>query len=538
MILSAIVRLQEQAEESGITSEVVDSITMPKVEWKSLGAINVLIAGALVLLVIASLARHTRWISGVYVWFTVATAAIAGAFGFWRWDAARNLTKDPGAVANAIKIDGFSVFITVLVCAIVIISALIVEDYLRRENLHGPEVFVLMMLSASGAIIMASANDLIVLFLGLEILSIPLYVLAGSHLRRAESQEAALKYFVLGGFSSAVFLYGSALIYGATGSTNLTEITTYLGSNQIFGEGVITGNGLLIAGIVLFLVGLGFKVSAVPFHMWTPDVYQGSPSPVAGFMAAGAKVAGFAALLRVLLTAMATQTLDWRPVVWVLAIASMIVGAILSAVQTDVKRLMAYSSVSHAGFILIGLQAASTDGASGALFYLFTYSLIVLGSFAVISIVGRYGDAAHSLTDYKGLGRRSPALAIVFTLFLLGQAGIPATSGFMAKFGVIRAAVDVKSYAIAIIAMFVSVVGAFAYLRVIVSMFMSDDEHDAAHGHAEPAVASVASVVGGVGALTIPWATRIAILVAAAATLFFGIAPQTLVNFASDALLR
>jgi NADH-quinone oxidoreductase subunit N len=527
MILSAIVRLQDQLEGSGVTSEVVDSITMPKVEWKSLGAINVLIAGALVLLVIASLARHTRWISGVYVWFTVATAAIAGAAGFWRWDAARDLAKDPGAIANAVKIDGFSVFVTVLVCVIVIIGALIVEDYLRREGLHGPEVFVLMMLSASGAIVMASANDLIVLFLGLEILSIPLYVLAGSHLRRAESQEAALKYFVLGGFSSAVFLYGVALIYGATGSTNLTDITTYLGANVIF------GNGLLVAGIVLFLVGLGFKVSAVPFHMWTPDVYQGSPSPVSGFMAAGAKVAGFAALLRVLLTAMATQTLDWRPVVWVLAIASMLVGAILAAVQTDVKRLMAYSSISHAGFIMIGLQAASADGTSGALFYLFAYSLIVLGSFAVISIVGLYGDAAHSLTDYKGLSRRSPALAIVFTLFLLGQAGIPATSGFMAKFGVIRAAVDVKSYAIAIIAMFVSVVGAFAYLRVIVSMFMSDDD-DHAGGHDTPVGASVV----GLGALTTPWATRIAIFVAAAATLFFGVAPQLLVNFASDALLR
>jgi NADH-quinone oxidoreductase subunit N len=527
MILSAIVRAQE-IEDPGFSAEVVDSITMPTIDWKALAAINVLIAGALILLVLASLARHTRWISGVYVWFTVATAAIAGGVSFWRWDAARDFTRDSGAIANAVKIDGFSVFITVLVCAIVIIGALIVEDYLRREDLHGPEVFVLMILAASGAVIMASANDLIVLFLGLEILSIPLYVLAGSHLRRAESQEAALKYFVLGGFSSAVFLYGVALIYGATGSTNLSEIASYLAEKGVsFG-----GDGLLLAGIALFLVGLGFKVAAVPFHMWTPDVYQGSPSPVAGFMAAGAKVAGFAALLRVLLTAMATHTFDWRPIVWVLAVLSMAVGAILAAVQTDVKRLMAYSSISHAGFILIGLQASSADGISGALFYLFAYSFIVLGSFAVISIVGRTGDAAHSLADYKGLGRRSPALAIMFTLFLLGQAGIPATSGFMAKFGVIRAAADMRSYAIAIIAMFVSVIGAFAYLRIIVSMFMSDED---GHDHVEPVLAGGAT---GVGALTVPWATRVAILIAAAATLFFGIAPQLLVNFASDALLR
>ena len=509
-----------QDDSSGVTSQLVDrSIDVPKIDWKALGSINVLIAGALVLLVVASLARHTRWIDGVYRWFTIATAAVAGGVAMWRWDAARDLARDPGAVSNAIKVDGFSVFVTVLLTGIVIIGALIVDDYLRREDLHGPEVFVLMLLSASGGVIMASANDLIVLFLGLEILSIALYVLAGSHVRKAESQEAALKYFVLGGFSSAVFLYGIALTYGATGSTNLSDIANYLGSNVIF------GNGLLLAGIALLLVGLGFKIAAVPFHMWAPDVYQGSPSPIAGFMAAGAKVAGFAALLRVLLTAMATQSLDWRPVVWVLAVGSMVVGAVLAAAQTDVKRLMAYSSISHAGFILIGVQAASTDGTSGALFYLFAYSFIVLGSFAVISVVGRLGDSNHSLTDYRGLGRRAPALAIMFTLFLLGQAGIPATSGFMAKFGVIRAAVDVRSYAIAIIAMFASVVGAFAYLRIIVSMFMADDD----------GAEAVAATGDG---YVVAWGTRVAIFVMAGATLFFGLAPQLLVNFAADALLR
>ncbi len=522
MMLSAI--YFQDTDPSGVSAELVEqTIELPKVDWKAIGSINVLIVGALVLLVVASLARHTRWIDGVYRWFTIATAAIAGGVAMWRWDDARSLTRDPGAISNAIKVDGFSVFVTVLISAIVIIGALIVEDYLRREDMLGPEVFVLMLLSASGGVIMASANDLIVLFLGLEILSIALYVLAGSNVGKAESQEAALKYFVLGGFSSAVFLYGIALTYGATGSTNLTEITTYLGSIVVFG-----GNGLLLAGLALLLVGLGFKIAAVPFHMWTPDVYQGSPSPIAGFMAAGAKVAGFAALLRVLLTAMSTQTLDWRPIVWVLAVLSMVVGAVLSATQTDVKRLMAYSSISHAGFILIGLQAASADGTSGALFYLFAYAFIVLGSFAVISVVGRLGDAEHSLADYKGLGRRSPALAILFTLFLLGQAGIPATSGFMAKFGVIRAAADVDSYAIAIIAMFASVIGAFAYLRIIVSMFMSDDD-----GH-EPASGGALAE----GGYFVGWGTRVAILISAVATLFFGVAPQLLVNFASDALLR
>jgi NADH-quinone oxidoreductase subunit N len=509
----AIARLQS----TDLGATVSDgAIVMPKVDWKLIGPINVLIFGALSLLVLASLARHTRWISGVYVWFTSATAAISGALAIAHWDDARNLQKSPSAIADAVKIDGFSVFITVLICAVVVMASLLVENYLRREELHGPETFVLMLLSASGGVIMASANDLIVLFLGLEILSIALYVLAASHLRRAESQESGLKYFVLGGFSSAVFLYGVALIYGATGSTNLTEITQYLGEN------VILGNGLLIGGIALFLVGIGFKIAAVPFHMWTPDVYQGAPSPVTGFMAAAAKAAGFAALLRVLLTAMANNRLDWRPIVWVLSVASMIVGAVLAAVQDDVKRIMAYSSISHAGFILIGVQAATADGTAGALFYLFAYSFIVLGSFAVISVVGGKGDAAHSLTDYRGLSRRSPALAVLFVLFLLAQAGIPATSGFMAKFGVIRAATDIKGYPLAIIAMFVSVVGAFAYLRLIVTMFMTDDD---------PSVSTGPAIV-------VPWLTRIVLLVAAAVTLFCGIFPQALVNFAADALLR
>ena len=518
-------------QETDLGEIVTDApIVMPEVDWQLIGPINVLIVGALLLLLVASLARHTRWISGVYVWFTASVATIAGLVAIRQWDNARDPLESVSAIANALKIDGFSVFFTILICAAAILATFLVDDYLRREDLHGPETFVLMLLSASGGVIMASANDLIVLFLGLEILSIALYVLAGSHLRRAESQESALKYFVLGGFSSAVFLYGVALIYGATGSTNLSDISQYLGEN------VIIGNGLLVAGIALFLVGVGFKIAAVPFHMWTPDVYQGAPSPITGFMAAVAKAAGFAALLRVLLIGMASNTLDWRPVVWVLSIASMVVGAVLAAVQDDVKRIMAYSSISHAGFILIGVHSATADGTSGALFYLFAYTFIVLGSFAVITVVGRKGDAAHALSDYRGLSRRSPVLAMFFALFLLAQAGIPATSGFMAKFGVIRAATDIKSYAIAIIAMFVSVIGAFAYLRIIVTMFMSGDDHESDHESSRGSNSNDGLLTA--GAVHVPRLTWVVLSIAAGVTLFCGIAPQALVNFASDALLR
>jgi NADH-quinone oxidoreductase subunit N len=503
-------------------SGLATKLDTPKVDWIAISPAVVLISAALLLLVIASLAKHTKWVRGFSTWFTIGSALTAGVFTFPLWDRV-NDGRPTSALVNALHIDGFSVFFTVVAVGAVVLAALVLDGYLLREGLEGPEVFVLLLLSASGGVVMASANDLIVLFLGLEILSISLYVLAGSHLRRAESQEAALKYFVLGGFSSAVFLYGIALTYGATGSTNLTEIASYLANNIVF------GNGLLLGGLSLMLVGLGFKVAAVPFHVWTPDVYQGSPSPVTGFMAAAAKAAGFSALLRVMLTGLATHRVDWQPIVWVLSIASMLLGAVLAVVQTDVKRMLAYSSISHAGFILIGLQAANASGLSSALVYLFAYAIIVLGTFAVITVVGGRGDAAHSLDDYNGLAKRSPFLAVALTVFLLAQAGIPATSGFISKFGVIRAAADAHSYAIAIIAMLVSVIGAFFYLRVILRMWAGGDDHDGADGaHGDVAVAQI----------RMPIATQVAIAIAFALTIAIGIAPQMLIDFADRALLR
>lgn len=497
---------------SGVLAQTGE-ITMPSVDWVAVAPFTALLVGALGLLVLASLARHTRWIGRVHVWFTVGTAAVAALFTIPLWDRVHS-GKVGTAIANAVNIDGFGVFVTLVVCAAVALAALVTDAYLRREDQVGPELFVLMMLSASGGVVMAIANDFIVLFLGLEILSIALYALAGSDARRAESQEAALKYFLLGGMASAIFLYGIALTYGATGSTNFDEVRGFLGST------IILHNGTLTAGLALLTVGMAFKVAAVPFHMWTPDVYQGSPSPATGFMAAAAKAAGFAGMLRVLLAALDTRAGDWRPVVWLLSILTMVVGAVLAAVQTDIKRMMAYSSISHAGFILIGLQAGGSDGVAGSLLYLMTYTFVVLGTFAVITVVGGRGDRSHSLDDYRGLGRRSPALALTFTLLLLAQAGIPATSGFIAKFGVISAAVDQHSYAIAIVAMLASVVTAFFYLRVIVQMYMTDDEPTAA---AAPAV---------------PVGIRLALLASVAFTLYAGLAPQTLIDFAHRALLR
>ena len=249
---------------------------------------------------------------------------------------------------------------------------------------------------------MAAANDLILIFVALEIMSIPLYVLAGMDLRRRASGEAAMKYFVLGAFSSAIFVYGIALVYGATGSTNLPQIAGYLSTN------FITSNGVLLAGMGLLLVGFGFKVSAVPFHMWTPDVYQGAPTPVTGFMTALAKAGGFAALLRVFFSTFGTLRTDWQPVLWVVAIITLLLGAVLGLVQRDVKRMLAYSSINHAGFILVGLAAATSTGISGSVYYVFAYAILVMGSFAVITLVGGRGTLTTTSTPTGASAVASP----------------------------------------------------------------------------------------------------------------------------------
>jgi NADH-quinone oxidoreductase subunit N len=359
---------------------------------------------------------------------------------------------------------------------------------------------------------MAQANDLIVLFLGLEVLSIAVYVLAALHLRRVTSQEAGLKYFILGGFASAFLLYGIALLYGGTGTTNLTTIM------QLFSTSVLQNEGLVLAGLALVLVGLGFKVSAVPFHFWTPDVYQGAPTPMVAWMASGVKVAGFAGLIRVFVLGFQAYSVDWQPLMYALAIATLLVGAVLAVVQTNVKRMLAYSSISHAGYVLVAVQAASDDGVQAALFYLAAYTFMVAGTFGVVTLVGRKGDGHHRLDDYRGLGRDRPVLALVLTLFLFAQAGVPLTSGFFAKFYVITAAVDAGSTPLAIVAMLAAVIAAFLYLRIVVAMYMGDDE--------APAEPKVAISVG----------AGIALTLCLVATIGVGVWPGLVSGWAEDAI--
>ena len=458
-----------------------DTIPVPSIRWLAILPPIIMIGGAVVLLAVASLVARPLRVAVS----TVATVVISGgALGvaLWQWTD----VQDHGAhtyIKQAVVMDGFSVLVTMTVAIAMLLSALVADGYLRREGVHGAEFHVLAMVSASGAMLMGSANDLIIVFLGLEILSISLYVLTAFNYRRAASGEAALKYFILGGFSSAIFVYGIALTYGATGSTNLTQIADFLSKN------VVLTNGLLLAGLALMLVGFAFKVAAVPFHMWTPDVYQGAPSPVTGFMAAVAKAGAFAAMLRVLFSALGVVSTDWKPIVYGLAVLSLVLGAFVALRQRDVKRMLAYSSINHAGFILLGVAAGTVRGVSSALYYIFAYMFMTIGSFAVVTVLGREGDVDHDLERYRGLAGRQPVLALTFAVLLLAQAGAPFTTGLWAKVQVVFAAIDAGYVPLGAIAMVTAVVAAYFYLRVAVLMYsaggLGEPEGEAAGGSAE-----------------------------------------------------
>jgi NADH-quinone oxidoreductase subunit N len=496
-----------------VAAETITEIVTPRLDWAAVTPLLILCGAGLLMLLLSALTVSKPG-RGTYAAITVvASAATIGTAGAL-WARVQDVDRGPfTTAAGALTLDGFSVFFIVVIALGVALSALLADDFLRREDLDGPELYVLMLFAAAGGIVMAMANDLIVVFLGLETLSIALYVLAGFNRGSARSRESALKYFVLGSFSSAFLLYGIALVYGATGSTNLGKIATFLAGNTL------ESKALLLGGFALLLVGLAFKVSAVPFHGWTPDVYQGAPTPVTAFMASASKAAAFAAILRVFASTFQSYRLDWQPIIWALAVLTLVVGAVLAIVQDDVKRMMAYSSVSHAGFILIGVQAATDQGTSAALFYVLAYTFMIVGTFGVATVVAGKGDEKHGLDAYRGLARRRPGLALTFTVFLLAQAGVPLTAGFLAKFYVISAAVDSHSYALAIIAMLSSVVSAFLYLRVVVAMYLVDVD-DAELG---PRV-------------RIPFGAAIALTVAVVGTLGFGILPNKVVDLAERAV--
>ncbi|MBN6544059.1 NADH-quinone oxidoreductase subunit NuoN, partial [Actinacidiphila bryophytorum] len=525
---------------------VADKFPTPHIEYAQLSPVLIVLgAAALGVLVEAFLPRRSRYTAQV----ALAALGLAAAFAaiVALADKGYGTTKAHIAAMGAVAVDGPALFLqgTILLVGFVAIftfaerrldprahgnqvdsfaaqgSAVPGSDQEKaavRAGFTSTEVFPLLMFAVGGMLIFPAANDLLTLFVALEVFSLPLYILCALARRnRLMSQEAAVKYFLLGAFSSAFLLFGIALLYGYAGTVSYSGISSVIDGTAPMNPALAdtTGNdALLLIGLAMVAMGLLFKVGAVPFHMWTPDVYQGAPTPVTGFMASATKVAAFGALLRLLYVVLPGMRWDWRPVMWGVAILTMLAGAVIAVTQTDVKRLLAYSSIAHAGFILAGVIATTPDGISSVLFYLAAYSFVTLGAFAVVTLVRDAGGEATHLSRWAGLGRRSPLVAAVFAVFLLAFAGIPLTSGFAGKFAVFTAAAQGGAMPLVIVGVISSAIAAFFYIRVIVLMFFSEPKPDG------PTVA-VPSLM-----------TSTAIAVGVAVTLVLGLAPQYFLDLA------
>jgi NADH-quinone oxidoreductase subunit N len=473
----------------------------------------VLVGAAMALMLFDALYPRRHHASLVLLSLAAIALAAAASLYLWVW------VGEPGhptsVLGDMVLADKFAVFFRLVILGAAALGVLISSHYLERAGEVRGEFYPLLLLATAGMTLIVAAGDLILVFLALEILSLALYLLTGFSFRRLASAEASMKYFLLGAFSSAFFLYGIAFVYGTTGTTNLSEIALAL-------TGTLQGPGALaLIGAGLLAVGFCFKVSAVPFHMWAPDAYQGAPTSVTAFMAAGTKVAAFAAFVRVFQTALVPLIWDWQPFVWALAAITMVVGSALAIAQKDIKRMLAYSSIAQAGFILVGLTAGTKQGIESVMFYLVAYPIMVLGAFTVVMLVSVRGERNTSLTSYAGLARRSPFLAAALTWFLLSLAGIPPTVGFIAKVGVFVAAAQAGEWPLVLIAVLASVVAVFFYLRVVVLMYMQDPAGDAA---GEPAIERTA-------------VTSFAVVVPAALVLLFGVLPGLVARFLDQASL-
>ena len=375
--------------------------------------------------------------------------------------------------SGMVVLDGFSTFVNALLLVSGLLGVALAYGYIKRMNIERGEYYTLLLFSITGMMLMAQASDLIVVFIALELLSIPLYVLAAFNRSRSESEEAGLKYFLLGAFATGFVVYGTALVFGATGYTNLTAIVAYASTG--------TSGLLLTIGAALILVGFGFKIAAVPFHMWTPDVYQGAPSAVTAFMSSGAKIAGFAALLRVFATAFPTLAADMTDVLWALAASTMILGNVIAISQTNIKRLLAYSSIAHAGYILMafvpyGNPAVRDVSIAAGLFYLVSYAVTNFGAWSVVIALEKAEGKGLEIADYAGLGRKYPAIAAAMTVFMLSLIGFPPTLGMVGKFYLFRSVIAGGYTWLAIIGVLTSLISAYYYLRVVVTMYMKDGE--------------------------------------------------------------
>ena len=399
---------------------------------------------------------------------TLALAGLVGALvtTLLRWPTGGRAFRD------MIVLDQHALFFHIVIVYAAALVILLSTDYLHRAGAESGEYYALVLFSTAGMLLLVSANDLIVVFLAVELMSLSLYVLAGLFTRRIEASEASMKYFLLGVFASAFLLYGIALVYGTTGTTNFDRIAAAVARRP--------HDPLILVGVGLLLVGFGFKISAAPFHMWAPDVYQGAPTSITALIATASKAAVFAVLIRLVIAAFRPLQPDATPLLWALAALTMTVGNVVAVAQSNLKRMLAYSSVAHAGYMLVGLVAGDTAGAAAVLFYLLAYVFTTVGTFGVITVCERAGHEADEVRDYAGLGRRSPLLALVLSLFLLSLVGIPPLAGFVGKFYVFGSAVRAGYIWLAVIAVLNSAVAAYYYLRVIVYMYMREPEEASA----------------------------------------------------------
>ena len=394
-------------------------------------------------------------------WLTLAGLVLTAAANFWL------LSFEEPSTSGMMALDGFRVFTNFLFLGAAALFVLIGARYLEEENISLGELYVLIMLATVGMMVFAGSRDLMVIFIGLEMMSVPVYVLTGVKRRDRRSAEGALKYFLLGAFSSAFFLFGIAMIYGGTASVNLPQIAAAVAAST-------TTNWLVVIGIALMTVGFGFKVAAVPFHMWTPDAYEGAPAPITGFMAAAVKAAAFAAFLRVFLTGFIGLYDRWIEMIFWLAIITMVAANLIALVENNVKRMLAYSSIAHAGYLLVALAAASQLGAASYLFYLVVYTLMTLGSFAVVLAVGRAGEERLDLDAYSGLAWERPFIGVVMSVFLLSLAGFPFTGGFIGKVFILQSAIDRGLVTLAVVLVLASLLSYWYYLRVVWYMWFRE----------------------------------------------------------------
>ena len=494
-------------------------LTAPSLVYSLIAPILIVLGGALIgVLVEAFLGKAHR--AAVQITISIGTLLLA-LQQLWR---IRDLSSTTAAV-NSVTIDKAGIFLQVTVVVLALVAVLLIADQenfvaqasavpgsneeknsLQEKN-QQTEIFPLFLFAVAGMMLFPVASDLITLFVALEVFSLPLYLLAGlSRRRRLLSQESALKYFLLGAYSSAFFLFGAAFLYGYSGTITLSGITAAAGSsNNIF----------LLIGMVFILVGLLFKIGAVPFHSWTPDVYQGAPTPITGFMAAATKVAAFGALLRIFYVGFAQEQALWRPLITVIAIITMLFGSLVAIAQRDVKRMLAYSSIAHAGFLLSGVVALNKDGLAASLFYLFAYGLTTIAAFGIITLVRDSSGEVTDLNRWIGIGKKSPLVAGAFAFILLSFAGIPLTSGFIGKFAIFSAAYKSGNISLVVVGVLSSAIAAFFYIRVIIMMFFTDPVND-----------SVSVVIPSVK-------SRISIIVATVISIILGLMPSLLLNAAT-----